>query len=65
MENKIRYPKIGGAKEVQKTLKEVLNKQPSEKLIRIINENNKLIDQEDLEDNQNQDRAARSPEAEI
>lgn len=65
MENKIRYPKIGGVKDDQNALKELLNKKPSEELIRIINENNKLIVQEDLEESQNQDHAARSPEAGI
>ena len=63
MENKIQYPKVGGAKIVQTTFSEIRNRKPSEELIRIINKNNEIIDKEDLTETENRDRAARSPEA--
>jgi hypothetical protein len=47
METKIRYPKINGAKEAQKAFKKILNTKPSKELIRVINENNRLIEEED------------------
>ena len=40
------YPKAGASKEIQKVLREILKRKPSEKLIRIIHENARLIDEE-------------------
>jgi hypothetical protein len=62
MNTKIKYPLADGLEKAQNSFKDLLNQEPSEELIRIINENNKLIDEEDGVGDK-QDRAARSPEA--
>ena len=65
MNTKIRYPQVGGLDRVKKNLKEILEKEPSEEFVRIINENNRLIDEEDQRDREKADRAARPRDAEF
>ncbi len=67
MNNKsIRYPKIGGIERVREDLKEIIEKESPEALIRIIKENNKIISEEDADDtHQESDRVAISRDVEI
>ncbi len=61
MKKNIKYPSVSALEEARKSLKELINRKPSEELIRIINENNRLIDLEDgvVDRNQDDDRAAK------
>lgn len=66
MENKIRYPKIGGLKNAQENLKTILEKEPSEDFVKSINENNQIISEEDKgSGSHDSDQAARPRENEL
>lgn len=55
-------PKKDGLKRVRAHLEDILDRPPTDELAHIINENNRLIDEEHEDDGIDHDRAARSDE---
>jgi hypothetical protein len=60
MSTEIRYPQKDGLKRARELTRKLRDKKPSDELIQIINENNRLIDEEDRRDREEADELDRA-----